>query len=161
MAMTQPLDLCVLYAARHPAAWTAEYCAQPRDVLLSLPTPCPPARLASKAFTLVATLLYLLTPFSSRPSPSSLCSPNLSGRSHADRPSIIGQWHKRTCHLESPVVPCRTLCTRPLAHRISVLTVSLLGIHFYCEKGRCSFIYFLRHISRSPLHPLLRFPLLL
>ena len=119
-------------------------------------TPCLQSRLHSPSLS-----HYLLTPFPSRPSPSSLRSPNLSGRSHADRPSIISRCHKRARHLENPVVPCRTLCTRPLPDRILVWTVSLLGIHFYCEKGHFSYvllIYFLRYISRSPLYPLQRFP---
>jgi len=110
----------------------------------SLPTPGPIVGDSSphalppnpSSFTLVATLLIDPFPLTS----SSLRSPNLSRRSHADRPSIIGRCHKRARHLENPVVPCRTLCTRPLADGISVRTVSLLGIHFYCEKVRFSYV---------------------
>jgi len=62
------------------------------------------------------------------------------------------------CQLENPVVPCHTHLTRPLASRVSVWTVSLLGT-FLLYKGSIktlfvrSFIFFLLSTSRRPLQP--------
>jgi len=101
------------------------------------------------------SLPYDRLPYRSQFSP--LVAPQSSPAKITQIPQASSTDATSVCHLENPVVPCHTQLTRPLASRVSVWTVSLLGT-FLLYKGSFKTLFvrsfiFLLSTSRCPLQP--------